>query len=535
LEFENSILFSIFEYLDQKRNFQVRIIENIKNQMARMFKLNSTLILLALLPCLNLNAQGYTTPVEGHHLVGVNLTTISPTQLSLNYAIENKYSSFNIPGYLEPYYENNSVMKGIMSEAALAIDWWVLFGEPAEQYIFSWAARDYYELQIPAPSGGGTIVKRVIQSNLNKYPDLLLRYESLKPTEVAFEIVWSFAVTDGEILDQTGYSFISYYNTQNKFKTIVSSAGILTEPSGKIPLSVPGIRQGKGEAFLGLPNDFPEEKVKALMQLFAKSKKFYIESVNITKINWPIDEMRAIADLYDKYEKGEADPSPKQLIANAEEQNKYLSTYGGTDFWGDAFADEKVNISLETVGSEYILKNNNLTTFKTNQYNLNLFWREKGYYSPNTESKYLVMWGSTYDNFRQGYKHDISTYPYHIIDYKGTIISIDGKTKFIMVNYIKNEQGLYEAVYFTDEWTYIRDICYTAGGGGYNLGQIHINSSFDEAKTKLLNHVDSESGCANGRGYSKYGVGKFISYYLNDQMQVIQKKTEYRVLAVYNY
>jgi len=337
------------------------IVATKSSNMRILFKVQLLFLLLTLFQPHRIHAQGSapgkTTLVEGHHIVGVkNLNSTIP----LKYSFESNYSFRNVPGYDRPYQEGGSTINNFMSDAALAIDWWTLFGEPAEQYGFVWKARNYYEITVPASTGGGTTeVKTVSKSNLSKYPDLLMRYEALKPTEVALEIEWGFGVTDGDIFDQTGYSFISYYGTQNKFKTAISSANILTEPSGKSPFAVPGIRQGKGEAFLGLPNDFPKDKVRLLMQLFATTKYFYITQVNITKIKWPITEMKNIAELYDKYEKGELDPAPLQIINEELKKTQNLSAYNNNDFWSEAFEDEKIKIYADqSPGNEYNSRRN---------------------------------------------------------------------------------------------------------------------------------------------------------------------------------
>jgi hypothetical protein len=484
----------------------------------------------------NLNAQGKTTLVDGHHLAGVNLTLGISTEIPLNYFIKQQGSSLSnpIPGFNidVPFSDGNITIKGIMSDAALAIDWWTLFGEPAEQYLFTWKAKDYYEIISLDATGSSTIKRTVNKNDLKKYPDLFLRYENIKPTEIEFEIQWG--LEDKDVFDKTGMSFTSYYGVKNSFKTKVSSASILIEPSGKTPFGVPGIRQGKGEAFLGLENNFPKDKLQGLMQMFTKAPYQYINAVIVTKIKWPVVEMKAIADKFDQYERGEATPSPTQIINEELRKNQNLTAYNNNDFWGDVYEDENVNISLEIKGSEYTIKNNNKSTFKTDKFYLGLFSKNKGYYNPNTGSKYLFMWGGSNENYTSGFKHKIYGHSYYIIDYKGNIFSIDGKTNFESISASKNEQELYEALYFTDEWTYVRDICYTAGSGGLKLGKIAINNSFDEAKAKLLSHNDNESGCTNGRGWSKYGVGKYTRYFFNDKMQVINKKTEYHVIQVYN-
>jgi hypothetical protein len=479
--------------------------------------------LLLLIFSFRSNSQGYTTPIEGHHLVGVKLVPLL-SKLPLNYAIENKYSSYTFAGFLEPYYQNNIVMKGMLAEAALAIDWWALFGEPAEQYIFTWIANDYYTLSIPSPTGGGANVKVVSKSSLSKYPDLLMRYEALKPTDVAFEIIWSFAVTDSDIFDQTGFSFLTYYKTQNKFKTVVSPAGILVDPSGKIPLAVPGIRQGKGEEFLGLPKLFPKEKVKELMQLFAKSKRFYIEKVNITKINWPISEMKAIADKYEQYEKGETTHSPTQIINEELRKNQNLTTYNNNDFWADAYEDEFTPFEIQNDFkiNKQVIRSGMIVTYSVdpNQYQLSLL-------SP--KSRYII-------------KQNVKNNTFQIINSKGVVQLIDGHSTF---DFISNN-SLY--VYLKD-YRRIRLLAKLSGimGPDHSLDYDSINKAIDALNGWDDNYTRKEKhNIKAGREVyrlstylssrdSPYGVGSFKKYTIADNLKIVSSNIIYKYFAERDY
>lgn len=319
-------------------------------------------ILFHVLIALNLNGQGKTTLVDGHHLAGLNLTLGHTTSIPLNYFVKQQGSSLSnpIPGFNidVPYSDGNITINGIMSDAAIAIDWWTLFGEPAEQYLFTWKAKDFYEITSLDATGSSTIKRTVNKNDLKKYPDLLLRYENIKPSEIEFEIQWG--LEDRDVFSLTGMSFTSYYGVRNSFKTKVSSANILIETSGKTPFGVPGIRQGNGEAFFGLEKNFPKDKLKSLMQLFTKAPYQYINAVIVTKIKWPVGEMKAIADKYDQYERGEATPSPTQIINEELRKNQNLPTYNNNDFWGDAdednikkleiFSDQNSMIGIKTNG-----------------------------------------------------------------------------------------------------------------------------------------------------------------------------------------
>lgn len=463
-----------------------------------------------------IHGQGNTTFVEGHHLAGVNITNTTNTILPLKYKIDNRYAVLNIPGYNIPYSNGNIVMRGIMTEAALAVDWWSLFGEPAEQYIFTWGAGDYYELVVPAAEGGSSIVKKISKSELRKYPDLLLRYEAIKPTDVSFQIEWSFTLTDGEVLDKTGYSFQTYYGTGNKFTTHISSATILTEPSGKIPFAVPGIRQGKGNKFLNLPDNFPEEKIKELMQVFVKSKQFYISKVEIIDIKWPVNEMLTIAELFEKYEKGEATPSPTQIVNTEINKLQNINEDKRNDFWSDAFIEDIKNIEITTdrTTNKYQIKVDNKITYQEEQSQTMLSkYSEK--------SKYAV-------------RHDFVNKTYEILNYKGIAQSINGQTKFNII--YQNNVYLYQ-----NDYKRVRVLAKISGISGpgsddYESETIAINklNSWEDGYTRKENEnkkagkeIYRLSTYLSTRN-SPYGVGSFIRYTTDDKLNVLQSKVIYQ-------
>lgn len=486
-----------------------------------------TLVLVTLLH-FEINAQGTTTLLEGHHLTEVVLTSYGNTLTSkikqLKYAIPNRAGE--IPGNVGKYGEDGIVMSGIMSEAVLAIDWWTLFGEPTEHYIFTWLARDYYNLVVP--SEYGVIEKTVTKSKLQKYPDLLMRFEALKPIDIAFEIYWTFTdETRNSYYKQTGSFFESSFSNQ-EFKTKVSSASILTEPSGKVPFAVPGIRQGKGREFFGLTDDYPEDKLETLLKLFAKANSFWIYKVEVTKIIWPIHEMKAIAELYEKYEKGEVDPSPIQLIENELQKSQNLTNYNKKDFWNDAYENDIKTLETFFDNQKSIIgiKTNNKITYqrertgfltelikipKTRNYFLDVSLDHK---TPITNRLIKII-----DN--QGRKIVFDEIPY-IFDYR---ILEDGNLYLYkkLNSFTKVKFGQFKNL-DTDSSGKLKSYLLAKG---YLLGEFTTNRNQLE---KTIRDLLFESTNSYLKGANQWwGVGEFMEYKLNQNLEVIGTRIVYYI------
>lgn len=476
----------------------------------------------------NLNAQGKTTLVDGHHLAGVNLTLGISYEIPINYFIKQQSSSSSnpIPGFNidVPYSDGNITINGIMSDAALAIDWWTLFGEPAEQYLFTWKAKDYYEIVSLDATGSNTIKRTVYKNDLTKYPDLLLRYENIKPTEIEFEIQWG--LEDKDVFDKTGMSFISYYGVKNSFKTKVSSASILIEPSGKTPFGVPGIRQGKGEAFLGLEKNFPKDKLQGLMQMFTKAPYQYINAVIVTKIKWPVSEMKAIADKYDQYERGEATPSPTQIINEELRKNQNLTAYNNNDFWGDAYEDDNIK------KLEIFYDQNSMVGIKTND-KITYQRARTGYFTemikiPQTKKYFIDI--SIDQNI------PITNRLIKIIDHNGRRIVLD-KVPDIF-DYRIHEDGNVYIYKRLNAFTKIKfgqlNINYTNSNGtliqsllkkGYLLGEFTTNRN--QLENSLNDLLYESTNTYSKKQNAWWGVGEFLEYKLDKNLEIIGTRIVY--------
>lgn len=483
-------------------------------------------ILFHVLIALNLNGQGKTTLVDGHHLAGLNLTLGHTTSIPLNYFVKQQGSSLSnpIPGFNidVPYSDGNITINGIMSDAAIAIDWWTLFGEPAEQYLFTWKAKDFYEIISLDATGSSTIKRTVNKNDLKKYPDLLLRYENIKPTEIEFEIQWG--LEDRDVFSLTGMSFTSYYGVRNSFKTKVSSANILIETSGKTPFGVPGIRQGNGEAFFGLEKNFPKDKLKSLMQLFTKAPYQYINAVIVTKIKWPVGEMKAIADKYDQYERGEATPSPTQIINEELRKNQNLTAYNNNDFWGDAYEDEFKPFEIK---NDYSGKRQNVVTDNKIIYSVDPSQYQLNYFSTN--KRFITKW-------------DTRNKTYQIINSKGVVQSIDGYNIFekIQGNDIYIYQRDYRRVRLLAKLSGIMGPDGSLDFDSMNKAIDALNSWDDGYTRKEKENIKAGREIYRLSTYlssrnSPYGVGSFKKYLLNENLKIVNSSIVFQYFAENDY
>jgi len=464
------------------------------------------------------NSQGTIQRSEGRFLASLDFNPASGIYNGRKNRIQN---SSNLPSFPDEYRESGIKVSGMVKAAVLTMEWWTLFGEPVENYNFQWTTSGRY--QVYQEGGAGYTVER---NKLAKYPDLLLRFDAIKPLDVKFVIYWRF---DFDTYKRIHSSFSAGFNYN---VTTNVEEGLLFEPSGKNPLSVPGIRKGKGENFIDKKfnnhqhYEIYAEAKKSWLQEFNQAKNITIDQFYVTSARWPVKEMLTIATLFEQYEKGEKKPSPMEEVQAALAKVEGTQPYTQNGYWSEPFEETKLNITLNLEGKTWIVRNNGNITYTDSN---NKILQFKG--SSASISNFLILDRPVPPGKSAYGVSNLSS----IIDHRGTITAIDGITSFNVIWDKKNEEGYYRVTYFK-KWTYVRDICYTAGSGGLGLSKIYLNKSFDEAKNKLLRHKDSESSCTQfGGKWSPYGISEFIIYYLNDNMQVVKRESEYCVTANYDY
>lgn len=231
-------------------------------------------------------------------------------------------------------------VRGIMKEAVLYLNWWVLAGEPVERYQFKWISTGWFEVNYHDAKGASR-TRRISRQDLANYPDLQKSFDNIAPENVDVEIEY----TVGDVPGQVYADFRRKYNILTSlgaagykadFKRYVSGSGWLFERSNKdVPFMVPGSVSWK--EFTGTEwND----KTKRMIELMSSSSSVEIRKFRIASIKWPIGSFVYIAKQLDKYEGLEKDTDPETLANEAPLPKPANLT---DDFWNEPeFVDADV-------------------------------------------------------------------------------------------------------------------------------------------------------------------------------------------------
>lgn len=229
-----------------------------------------------------------------------------------------------------------SYPNGLIANFNLGIQWWTLMGEPLEYYSFEWESTQKIAI---------SVAKYLNRDELLNYPDLLLRFDNLRPTKLNVSI-------DGKC----GLEPFSYDIPDRKI--MYSKAGVLSKnitPNSPKTWNdfwqwSPGLLHNDG-------GNITEHKFKSLSAvekktLISKLQKRYlgcstiVVKARITDIEWPKNEIDAIFELYQKYEKGETESSPKEKVEAAKDDIANTPTYTKDDFWGEVADVKKPEVEV---------------------------------------------------------------------------------------------------------------------------------------------------------------------------------------------
>lgn len=247
----------------------------------------------------------------------------------------------------------------LMTSARLTFEWWTLLAEPVEIYHIKWQASDHFKFN------GTTLYK----NQLTKYPDLLKRFDNLRPSHIDFQLKGSangdcisikggqYAVTGKSIYTKHagGYKkdgkVYQKYCVGESFVYQVEDVKLLPTKAGKVGNGiVPGSPHWNDFLRWGLLDisdydkiDKKDNKAKELNKdFFKKTKSIEIESIEIIKLEWPEYELKAIMERFAKYEKGEEAPTPKEQVDSALTAMEGLNTYEEDDEWAQPVQDFKM-------------------------------------------------------------------------------------------------------------------------------------------------------------------------------------------------
>jgi|GEM_PF-1680484 len=219
---------------------------------------------------------------------------------------------------------------GLVEEIHINIELWTLLGEPVEKYLFRWkrgssvAATDYTTLS---------------ESSLSKYPDLLKRFNALKPSKVKLRYYVSTELkpehVSTENLDVCGEKFINNLQiTKNARWGSNGGASGHRDINSVVHLFISKADATGSEIIPSSPRDWlhfidwGETGVtnKKAYNTFKYAGKMTFYGVEVTEMELPMYEIDAIAKAYNKREKGEEETE------DDEEKNK---EEGSDDFWED--------------------------------------------------------------------------------------------------------------------------------------------------------------------------------------------------------
>lgn len=430
------------------------------------------------------------------------------------------------------YTEKGITVYGLVKSAVLKVDWWALFGEPTEQYQFEWVSSGYYDISF-TDSKGKLITTKINKQDLTKYPDLLKRFDYLAPTEMAFEIKWKMGkpteadikkVEDKYTLDANFYSGLglNYLNANRLYRTDVKNSSLLFESTGITPFSTPSIRSR--EEFLGISKgDHTDTDIKRILSWWQFCQTHTIDGFKVVKQDWPIDEMKAIAEKYLAYENGGEEPTPKEQIAKAEQKNKNTQAYGKDDFWGDAVSVENKFIVSNHQGKSSIKSDNGNVTY----------YRCDGCTISDKLKEYKVFILKDYSNTKSN--------EYELIDVRGNKIQLGGLQYFKTVSDVTKEKTIF--LHRIIKSDLIKSKVHIPGSGcvGNNPSPPWKSNRKYENYNELRNLIQNYPGykCSDMWGESKSEAKDiYIHTYIMLEidlttMQILSKKEQYD-LAYYN-
>lgn len=427
-------------------------------------------------------------------------------------------------GFPNEYTEKDITVKGMVEAAVLTMDWWTLFGEPVENYNFQWTSTKKYHIS----EYGGRLNTTVTRDMLSKYPDLLMRFDALKPLDIKFRIYWKHS--DEAYKKNLHYTFSSSNRNQSVCTNI--NTGLLFEPSGKEPLSVPGIRQGKGLEFIDQKfdsyqhYDLNEAEKKSWIAEYNKSNSIIIEQFFVTKIQWPVAEMKTIAELYEQYENGEKKPSPIEIVNEELRKNQNLTAYNNNDFWGDAYEDDNIK------KLEIFYDQNSMVGIKTND-KITYQRARTGYFTemikiPQTKKYFIDI--SIDQNI------PITNRLIKIIDHNGRRIVLDEVPDIF--DYRIHEDGNVYIYKRLNAFTKIKfgqlNINYTNSNGtliqsllkkGYLLGEFTTNRN--QLENSLNDLLYESTNTYSKKQNAWWGVGEFLEYKLDKNLEIIGTRIVY--------
>jgi hypothetical protein len=227
-------------------------------------------------------------------------------------------------------------MRGFVSDAVLFFEWWLLNDTPEERYKFNWTNSGYFELLIQKKDAMFPEIVRINRSDLEKYPNLLERFDNIKPIELEFQLDFRSA----DIEDQVYWDFRNKYNIMEDLGSAGYSVNYSRTLDGDMILyqynaqryrwTSRGITLNGWDGFLNFNYDKYKDKRSRLIELFRLGRQIAFSSFYIKKITWEMADFAYIVRKYQEYEKGIDKPTAEDV-----EKAPITAKKAGGDLWDD--------------------------------------------------------------------------------------------------------------------------------------------------------------------------------------------------------
>lgn len=263
----------------------------------------------------------------------------------------------------------------------LHLQWWTLLGEPIEYYDFRWYLNDHYWL----PDGGG----KVTRFQLKKYPDLLKRFDAIRPRKVDLLITGNFSNEEqgkktAPLILAPFYSRGNFKFLRTEFAYFIPDRKLMITRSGEVGHGiVPGSpwdwdeflqykvfyqgnttfealvkdNNGTHNGAEKLNESSLQYRRRQLREVFRAATKVEL-FVQVVNIEWPMNELQSIATRYKEYENGEKEPPPKEVVKKrVKKEAGSLTEYSKDDFWSAPDPELDPRVEIFKVGDKTGVRN----------------------------------------------------------------------------------------------------------------------------------------------------------------------------------
>lgn len=223
---------------------------------------------------------------------------------------------------------------GLVQSLNVEIEWWSLIGQAVEIYGIKWERGRSYNL------GGGKTLQR---SSLGEYPDLVDRFDDLKPIsiEVSFSAeMFSEGYEDGRKYNKAyNNSLGQNYYKSGRVTAKKTTDNFLIAESGKMMRDFSPSSPQDWQSFITFNTSEITSNVSdrniATHNTFKAAQRVVFTNLRISKIDLPDASARAIYDEYIERKKKEKAKKDCEEINICDGKEEDTSKDDEDDFWGD--------------------------------------------------------------------------------------------------------------------------------------------------------------------------------------------------------